>query len=341
MIMKKEKRLYSLDFLKIFACLCVIMNHVIEFIKDYANHSFSGALFYSVNFSIYKCAVPIFIMTTGVLLLRKKISYREMVKKIIRIFIPLLILSFIIYIKENQTTFSFYTFLELFFKDPIKVPYWYLYMLIVLYLMVPFIQKMIQEFKDNDYKYFIFMVLLLPGLLNIISVYSPISFSQSFFMAWIPIYLGYFVGGYYLYQISLKKKDFYFSILIFLISTILLGLSMFLPFIYKGELAFVLDNTSNLFVMLASLSIFYIARYLIEPKTMNQMLARIISFFSSTTFGIYLIHFLVYYMVYFRTPFIYDKSPELGVITTTLLTFIICSGITALGKKIPLIKNFL
>lgn len=160
MIMKKEKRLYSLDFLKIFACLCVIMNHVIEFIKDYANHSFSGALFYSVNFSIYKCAVPIFIMTTGVLLLRKKISYREMVKKIIRIFIPLLILSFIIYIKENQTTFSFYTFLELFFKDPIKVPYWYLYMLMVLYLMVPFIQKMIQEFKDNDYKYFIFMVLL-------------------------------------------------------------------------------------------------------------------------------------------------------------------------------------
>lgn len=207
--------------------------------------------------------------------------------------------------------------------------------------MVPFIQKMIQEFKDNDYKYFIFMVLLLPGLLNIISVYSPISFSQSFFMAWIPIYLGYFVGGYYLYQISLKKKDFYFSILIFLISTILLGLSMFLPFIYKGELAFVLDNTSNLFVMFSSLSIFYIARYLIEPKTMNQMLARIISFFSSTTFGIYLIHFLVYYMVYFRTPFIYDKSPELGVITTTLLTFIICSGITALGKKIPLIKNFL
>ena len=181
--MKTKNTIIALDILKIFACLSVIMNHVIEFIKDDANHSISGALFYSLNFSLYKSAVPIFIMITGVLLLRKERSYQEIGKKIVRVFIPLFCLSLLIYTKET-TSFSLWQFLLLFLKDPIKVPYWYLYMLIPIYLMTPFIQKMIQNFKKIDYLVFSTIVLLLPSLLNLISVYTPITFSQSFFMAY-------------------------------------------------------------------------------------------------------------------------------------------------------------
>lgn len=126
------------------------MNHAIELMKNYANNSFRGALFYSVNYGIYKTAVPIFIMITGVLLLKRKNTYKDVFKRIWRVFVPLFLLSLLLYIKENTfTNFSFSLFLQHFLKDPIVQPYWYLYMLISLYLMTPFIQKMVKNFEKK------------------------------------------------------------------------------------------------------------------------------------------------------------------------------------------------
>lgn len=340
--MRSKERFYYLDILKIIACLCVIMNHAIELIKEYANHSFSGALFYSVNYSIYKVAVPIFIMITGVLLLGREDSYRDMLKKIFRIMVPLLLLSLYLYIKENTLAkFSMLSFLKTFLKDPIRVPYWYLYMLIPLYLMTPFIQKMIKNFKKQDVIYFLLVVLLIPSLLNILSVYCSIQISNSFYMAWFPLYIGYYVMGYYLNQGALNKNYLLVSIGVYVISSFCFGLSMFLPFYQGGELSFALDNTSNILVVLSSLSFFYIIRYIMSKIKLNRGMSFLISKVAGTTFGIYLIHFLVYYMVYYRITFVFDYSQELGILLTVLLTFISCSIVTFIAKLLPGVKRFL
>ena len=116
---------------------------------------------------------------------------------------------------------------------------------------------------------------------------------------------------------------------------------MFIPFLQGKELSFVLDNTSNLFVVLSSLSLFYLIRAFFEQKKIPTSINHKIHFIASTTFGIYLIHFLLYYMVYYRILGIYQISPEFGTIITTLSTFIIGCIITTIGKKIPILKNFL
>lgn len=75
--------------------------------------------------------------------------------------------------------------------------------------------------------------------------------------------------------------------------------------------------------------------------TLGALAQQTLRTISGTTFGIYLIHFLVYYMVYFRIPIILDYSLELGIIVIVVLTFISCSLLVFILKHIPVIKKFL
>ena len=100
--MKSEKKRYIwLDILKIIACFCVIINHAGGYIFEYSGHNKCTVLFYSFFFSICKIGVPIFLMTTGYLLIKKDYKYKDACKSIIRILIPLLALSFLTYYIEG------------------------------------------------------------------------------------------------------------------------------------------------------------------------------------------------------------------------------------------------
>lgn len=76
----KIKRTLWLDILKIIACFLVIVNHAGGYVLG-NNPSKITIIFYCVNFAICKIAVPIFIMVTGSLLLKKESSYNDITKK--------------------------------------------------------------------------------------------------------------------------------------------------------------------------------------------------------------------------------------------------------------------
>ena len=149
-----KTRIIYLDIIKILAILLVIFNHSHFYITN--NTLFENGLHITL-FDFCKIAVPLFIMVSGALLLGKETSYKDIFcKRIWRVLVPLIIVTaiFSLMYGDNIKDFIYYLFFG--YNDNYN-PYhlWYLYMLIVLYLMVPFIQKMIQEFKDNDYKYFL------------------------------------------------------------------------------------------------------------------------------------------------------------------------------------------
>lgn len=339
----KDGNIYYLDILKIIACLFVIMNHTIVYIQQYTNQV-STAIFYAINFSFYKMAVPIFIMTTGLLLLGKESSYKYIFKKIFRILVPLIAFSLFLFI-WNTGIKNFFTFKFLidFFSNPISIHLWYLYMLISLYLITPFLQKMIKSFNERDYTAFIIIVLIIPSALSLFQNFMSFKISSHFLSAIFPSIIGYYVAGKYFGEIKLTKRNVIISWIILFLSALCMGLSMYIPYSLGGELSFKYDNYVNIFVVLSSLSLFYIIRYYIERKEFKTITKRCIKEVANCTFGIYLIHFVVnnkFYEILSRFG-LYNISPIIGTILVVLITFI-SSGIFIYAlRKIPFVKKFL
>ena len=87
-----KKRILYLDIIKVFALLFVIFNHTDDIlISSYMYiRIIHNSLFY-----LSKSAVPLFLMVSGALLIDKKDSIPKLIKRIIRVLIPLIIITII------------------------------------------------------------------------------------------------------------------------------------------------------------------------------------------------------------------------------------------------------
>ena len=202
-------RKYALDLLKIVACMAVIGQH---------NVSLDPSLplkLWGENFFIYylcRFAVPIFVMISGILLLDPKHPLSH--KKIWKVYIPRLLIGLLViqYIDELQNGIVTGVFPLRFLYAPVvnilrastAVPYWYIYMLIGLYIMAPFLQKMLGNLTRNELFYlmilFFFDRSLVPFLSNLSAFSWMGSFVSSMMLSLFSGYIGYFLLGYVLYN---------------------------------------------------------------------------------------------------------------------------------------------
>lgn len=341
---RKLKRNYWLDILKIVACLLVVVNHSSSILIKYTNYTKISVYVYSYMFAICKIGVPLFIMCTGYLLLSKKNTYKQIIKRIIRIIIPLFAMSFLYYyINNGHLEFNVISFLKKFIGEPMDIYLWYLYMLIGLYLVIPFIQKMINKFEKKDYIIFIILFLLIPGIVKLLSVYLKISISEFFSIGTFPIIIGYLVAGVYLTKIKLNKSYLIISIVSFVVFIVIFANSFYAFYFNNYISPYMLDSVFYITVSVPSLSVFYIFRYLFENKKINLTSCKIIEEISLTTFGIYLIHQLFIYKIYnmYIIQNIFKTSAYLGILILPIVIFIVCSIIMFIVRKIPFAKKFL
>ena len=331
------KNILYIDVIKIIACFLVIINHTSSIMF---NHQASNVDFvYTLYFSICKMAVPLFIMCTGALILDKSYNYKKVFKSIFRVFVPLLILSFIIYIKNvGFSNINIIYFIGEFIYGPSITALWYLYMLIGLYLVTPFIQKMIKDFKDKDYIIFASIFLLIPSLINLVRVYLPFTPSPYFTYAFFPNLLGYYILGSYFSKLKRNKKCLLISIIVFIISYIGMILSMYIPYLKDGVLSYALDNYVALPVALMAISFFYIIKYIFGKSSSPRFISEV----AKTTFGIYLIHFILNYKIYNMVFIpILESNVYVGILLLYIVTFVVCSIIIWILRRIPIIKDFL
>lgn len=337
-----KKQILYLDILRIIACFLVIVNHTHKYVL--ASGGIINTAFYALGFSISKISVPIFLMITGVLILNKDYNYKKVFKSIFRIFIPLIGLSFFIYfVNIDINDFNILKFFKHFFTNSYSFSFWYLYALIGLYLVIPFLQKMLKNFNKNDYVYFVFIFLILPSIFYLLDVYFNLKLNThitySFFSSIVCIP----ICGQFLSKVKLDKKYFNISLLIFCISFLGMFCSMFIPYLKSYNISYILDSWDTLPVLLMSFSFFYIMRYLYENKKINLISEKLIFKIASTTFGIYLIHTIINYRIYdlYIVQKIFLFNDIIGVVVLEILVFVICSITIFLLKQLPIIKKFL
>ncbi len=339
------KRNYKIDLLRIILIVLVIIVHIsnlylVRFTKISLS-KYTISLFFN---SFSRICVPLFFMISGALLINEKYDKKKYFTRIIK-FIIILIIWSIIYSILNETVELKTFFLSLFNARSTQRHLWFMYVIIGLYIALPFIQNMCKNMTKELENLFIILWSIFSGLAVIyeplinhianieVNVEYPIPIIQATY------YLGYFILGHILYkriennEINIKNRSL---ILIYILSSLItfsftLYSSIKLNYHYESMLWY-----KSIFTIIASTSIFL----LVLNKNYNIKNEKIIKYFSSLTFGIYLIH-MIFLNKITEHYLIINYSPILTIPILSLIILFLSIICISILKKIPYINKII
>lgn len=284
-----------IDFLRIAACLLVIINHTNS--RIFMGHIPSPVWFVSVTlFFISKTAVPVFIMISGALLLGRDESYKKFFGRVLRIAAVLILFSFfyfIISVKDFAalTGADIKDFLMKLYGSAVTNTFWYLYLYIGLLLMLPLLRKLTTGFKQKDYIYFICCSVLITFIIPVVTdLFSLPHYNATVITPLFNGYLAYFVFGHYIENEfnRMNRRYFIAAAALFILFTAFSVIMTYFEF-SKNTYAYPYwDNRVSFNIMIPSVCLFYMAKYL-SGFRYSDRIKTAVKISGSCTFGIYLL----------------------------------------------------
>lgn len=239
-------------------------------------------------------AVPVFLMVTGALLLNrnKQLSIKKIwLKYITRVFVAVVVFGFLynlfdlITLHQDITIESLLNgFMEVYFGTSWS-HLWYLYLIIAIYILLPFYKKIANQMKEREYIYLFLVFLIFISLFNFL---SNIDCKPAFYICVSSIYPCYlFVGNYINIYLKKSKNSFLF----FIIATIILLVVSVLRYIYQIEFL-------NYVFVYSSALVFFQAWFLFKSiMSMNKekmtVVKKVLLKIDYCSFGMYLVHMFV------------------------------------------------
>ena len=331
--MKNKKiRESNIELLRILLILMVIGNHY--FCTGMGN-GFLYTIESAINVSLSRlicsfCIVSVdaFILITGYFQSSKKSINKYKVIEILLLMFTLKAITYLLDIIVFNNNFK----LSIFFKE-IFYGNWFIVKYLILYIMSPYINKLINSLNKNEYKRFIILVtsffIIIPTILNILSIFIDVN-------AWAPIYIiardnGYTLVNFFaLYVIGayIKKNNFEikktYSILGYIICSLIIFITWYL--IYKSkynEAAGIAYYYNNIFVVLSAIFIFIFFNKL---KISNN---KIINTISNTTLSVFIVSttplFIKIYSLFNIKKYVITKLLIPHFIITCVIIFILSS----------------
>ncbi|MFZ5376296.1 MAG: acyltransferase [Patescibacteria group bacterium] len=305
-----KKRQISLDLIRVLAIVGVVATHTENITASKTNY-LGGISWWFANWihSLVVVSVPLFIMLSGFLLLRKKeLSIKYVIRKIMEQFLPPLLFWWIFYYLWNgraNLTWDLKIFFSNFFSTEIGHLY-FLQIIFGLYLISPLVLRLVQ--KNRLTKWFLAIGTLLAMAYEYFSFLVFKTYNQTnLFVIFVPFII-YFVWGYYLSQISLSKRQWWLGAGGVLVIVSLISVLTFVStnFYNQGNKLFWTPAGGNMLwepftfpVLLLSTMVFILLNN-IEKICPNIFQSKKLSWFlvlvSNLSFGIYLIH-----------PFVLDR----------------------------------
>lgn len=340
--MKKADRNIGLDLLRIFACFLVILYHVPQFVQG--TIEFHDIISRALNSSFYyvgRCAVPLFFIMSGYLLLPLKSDADVFFKKrFTRIVVPTAF-WFLLYILFGKV-----------FDNPVhsfwidKTPHmWYLYALMGLYLAAPIVSAWYKEAKTKVKV--LYLILWVITLLFVLRDHAPLTYqfthqgmlytSPLMSLLYFSGYIGYFFLG-------AMIRDYYDALKKHLAIIIAGGLVLYILVQFIGIKVF--ETTNANIIAYCSIptailsSIFFLGFYVLGNKlTISNIgggtIKRIVTDLSNATFSMYLMHVLILENVQIETIGGYSR------LLIAIIVFVISYLIYKLLSLIPYSKYIL
>lgn len=346
------ERIVYIDYLRVIGILCVIGVHLslsyLAYHPAFSDLWFQGAIAESIT----RAGVVLFIMISGMLLLDREQPLNKVPQRLKRVLIPFYFWLFYFFMKDVLVDHSLLNvnsinsfFIELMnvIIDPTKISieFWYIYMIVAFYLMLPLLQKMIKNVSEKEIEYFLvlwFIVLLLNFFKHKIYILNYMNLFTG------P--LGYFILGYYLSKKDSKyTRSKKFGLFLFVLGMIILFLSAYIPALLAG-------HTDNSFIVLGNLEpgscikmagLFILFRN-IDFKNVfgkySEKINSIVMQFAGLTYGIYLMVNVPLDIIKDYGYFDLGISPFINIPIIIAVAVAASSIILLIMNKIPILKKF-
>lgn len=345
-----KKRKICIDIVRVCSCFGIVTLHVtVNYMSDtlVLNNSYYWWVSFVVNM-FTRISVPLFFVVSGYLNLDKTIELKFVVRKAFyKIITPLLIFGIINILYWNwffdlsQDITLLFLFKE-FISGPMMYHLWFLYAIVALYLISPFLNTIVRNTNQEGLKYFVILWLIL-------STFSTVAETQNlkvnyylFEVDLVSGFVPYYLAGGFLKSSKIGLNN----IVIAMLSLVLITVNIiYTPIVSAtlGDLNPALFDGSSPTIIVATILIFIYVKKYFSNYIPTKFVAGSIDRISASCFGIYLIHpmVMVSVMHFFNKKHLYLKAFPLDMFITIFSVFTLSFLIVVVMRNIPIIKNIL
>ncbi len=339
-------KIQYLDTLRALATVAVIIIHVSSPVLKMAylrqmDSWWIGNLFNSFT----RFAVPMFLMLSGATLLNKTYSFSEFYKKrLVRVFIPLIFWMIVYWLYrwvmlspklQPHTLNDFIRWaVDLFLNEGVSKHLWYVYMILFLYIFIPFSSKIVQK-ASNKY-----LVIFLSGWVALcvftynmnLSFYNWTGDYQYKLLGYFE-YSGFLILGYFLSQIKLSfRTDRYLYLLLFITTIAVSALTVYFSSKHDQRLNLRIYSYFSLNTIIQAVAIFLLIKQIVIK---NKIIEKLISAISAYSYGIYLVHIIIIGVLFRNGIYWSFANPLISLPLLTIFVLISSWTIIYLIRKIP------
>lgn len=319
---QKSKRIFEYDLMRVIFSSMVLGIHILAKIRGLSKPYNTTWYFVNIITNFFMICNPLFFMLSGKFNLKKnfdkKDAYIKFYKsKFMGIVIPFVVTSILIYILSDYKTKTIVDFVKNFINDNIEGTYWFVYSLIGMITISPFLTKMISNMNLTDKKILFWMSTIIVGIITTLSI---VKVKSAFTLTLFGVFYWnlYYIIGAFIEEIFSTKKSRRIMICIGIIAFII---QFLIERFYES--GYRLYNPSPILTFEA-ISIYFIILEFIKIK--NNVIRMIISFIAKHTYSFYLLHAFVIKLVFEYAKFSLNVNPKINLLyglISYIITFII------------------
>lgn len=319
----RKSREFYIELLRIICIFLVIYNHTRDYGYSLYQHASGADYWLSANLTVFcKIAVPIFFMISGVTLLAKEESLKDLyLKRVLRFVLVILLFTLLQYLRMYRVNpeggFHISTWLLYSYSGNIIEPYWYLKSYLAFLLILPFLRVLAKNMENRHFEYLIWLKIaetvtstihMLTGYL--MNVQFPLGLNLIFY----PLI------GYYLAKKCQCKWKRSLCFLLAIVVTIVTVFGMTWFNVVRGEFN---DGFLTNYTWLIATMVFIGVK---DMQIREGLFRQAVLLFGPAVFGAYLIEDVIRN----QFVFLFDSLPnQVGSMTTAIL-FSLISTVVAL-----------
>lgn len=345
--MKKHYIPYA-DIARLLAAFSVVLLHTsgVRLISvPIGSQKFLWAAFFDC---VTRWSVPVFVMLSGMLFLdkKKKINIKTLyTKNILRMVTAFVFWSYVynLYTAYAETG-SIGRSLLLALKNMPQGAFhlWFIFIIVGLYIVVPFVKRMTEAMTKREAEYFIALNMLItfvPKTLSSFEVFSPLlAYINKFEINYAAGYVGLFVAGWYINNFEHSKP---FRRAVYVSGG--LGLAyMYAATVYfsikRGAVADEFMSFKSLSAFLMAMAVLMALKYGFYKKSFKRKTCSNLAFYSKYTFGIYLVHEMFLNISSAKGWFLLPDMPYAGIPLEAVIVFVLSGIVIGILSWLPMGK---
>ncbi len=347
---KSEERKIHIDLLRIVACFSVIMLHsAAQYWYDLPVSS-TRWLVCNTYDGLFRFGVPVFVMISGMLFLGKegKTDVKKLYRNnILRLACAYVTWSILYGLWDCRTWFGN---TEVGWKKYVsemllgRYHLWFVPMLIGIYMLLPVLKEMTDHCSKKQIEYFLCLFFILQigrRTLDIVTIPNVVKdFSDRLDVEMVCSYVGYFILGYYLHRFVPSQRKRKLLYVLGILGLLLAPIVSNVLSVRKEEPLSASYDSFSIFTFLASVAVFVFFEQVVSKVRWKQWMRKGILEFSANSFGVYLMHILVFEMLQAKGIDSMSIDSLAGIPLLAVVCFILCNIAISLLRRVPVLGKY-